>query len=94
MGTPNIGSLAARFFRENFRLLGPGHLCLFNPKSLNKILMETGFKVFKREYPFWKTDLATVKNIARMFNPKQISPPFYGSVMTYYAKKHCPSETP
>ena len=56
VGTPNIGSMAARFFQENFRLFGPGHLCLFNPKSLNKILMETGFKVFKREYPFWKTD--------------------------------------
>ena len=38
VGTPNIGSLAARLFRGNFRLYGPGHVCLFNPKSLNKII--------------------------------------------------------
>jgi len=94
VGTPNIGSIAAWVFRENFRLFGPGHLCLFNPHSLNNILMETGFEVFKREYPFWKTDYATFKNFKRMFSRKKLSPPFYGSVMTFYAKKLCHSETP
>jgi len=87
VGTPNIGSLAARLFRGNFRLYGPGHVCLFNPDSLNKIIKNTGFQVFRREYPFWNTDYANIKNIMRMFRLNQISPPFYGSLMTYYAKK-------
>lgn len=87
VGTPNIGSIAAKIFQGNFRLYGSGHLCLFNPKSLNQILVETGFQVFRREYPFWKTDYATLKNILRMFRPQQLSPPFYGSVMTFYNKQ-------
>ena len=87
IGTPNIFSLAAKVFRGNFRLFGPGHLCLFNKYSLNQILKNNGFKVFKREYPFWKTDYANLKNFTRMFLPWEISPPFYGSIMTFYAKK-------
>ena len=87
VGTPNISSLAAKIFQGNFRLFGPGHLCLFTPKNLNGILQSNGFEVFKREYPFWKTDYATIKNVFRMFMPWEISPPFYGSIMTFYARK-------
>ena len=87
VGTPNIGSLAARLFKGNFRLYGPGHLCLFNPKSLKWVLSESGFRVHRTEYPFWKTDYANIKNVTRVFNLNQISPPFYGSLMTVYARK-------
>lgn len=88
IGTPNVASLAAKIFRGNFRLFGPGHLCLFNPFSLNKILKNGGFEVFEREYPFWKTDYANFKNISRMIFPWKISPPFYGNIMTFYSKKN------
>ena len=87
VGTPNIGSLAALLFKGNFRLYGPGHLCLFNPKSLKWVLSESGFRVHRTEYPFWKTDYANIKNVSRMFSLNQISPPFYGSLMTVYARK-------
>ena len=87
VGTPNVSSIAAKIFQGNFRLFGPGHLCLFTPKNLNDILQSNGFEVFKREYPFWKTDYATIKNVFRMFMPWEISPPFYGSIMTFYARK-------
>ena len=36
--------------------------------DMNLTDMETGFKVFKKEYPFWKTDYATLQNIKRMVN--------------------------
>ena len=86
-GTPNISSIASKIFKGNFRLYGPGHLCLFNPKSLNDLLFSNNFKVFKREFPYWKTDYATAKNFFRLFMPWKISPAFYGSLMTYYAHK-------
>jgi SAM-dependent methyltransferase len=87
VGTPNVQSLAGRIFKKNFRLFAPGHLCLYNKNSLTWLLKENGFTVFKREYPFWRTDYATLTNIFRMFNPSKISPPFYGSLMTFYARK-------
>jgi 2-polyprenyl-3-methyl-5-hydroxy-6-metoxy-1,4-benzoquinol methylase len=87
IGTPNISSLASKIFRGNFRLYGPGHICLFNQNSLNSLLLTNNFKIFKREFPYWKTDYATVKNFFRMFMPWKVSPPFYGSIMTFYAHK-------
>ena len=86
-GTPNISSIASKIFKGNFRLHGPGHFCLFNPKSLNDLLFSCNFKVFKREFPYWKTDYATAANFFRLFMPWKISPAFYGSVMTHYAHK-------
>ena len=77
----------AKIFKGNFRLYGPGHLCLFNPKSLDDLLVSNNFKVFKREFPYWKTDYATAANFFRLFMPWKISPAFYGSLMTYYAHK-------
>jgi len=87
IGTPNVSSIAAKIFQGNFRLFGPGHLCLFTPKSLKDILHFNGFEVFKCEYPFWKTEYATPANICRMLMPWKVSPPFYGSIMTFYARK-------
>ena len=87
IGTPNVLSIAAKIFKGNFRLFGPGHMCLFTPQSLYDILESNGFEVFRREYPFWKTDYATVKNFLRMFMPWKVSPPCYGSIMTFYARK-------
>jgi 2-polyprenyl-3-methyl-5-hydroxy-6-metoxy-1,4-benzoquinol methylase len=87
IGTPNIGSIAARVFKGNFRLLGDGHLSLFNRKNLGLLMKRHGLKIYKKEYPFFKTDYFKFKSIIAMLNPRTVSPPFYGSIMTFYAKK-------
>ena len=87
VGTPNINCLAFKLFKKNFRLLGPGHLCLFNEKSLKAIIENCGFKVFKREFPYFKTKYFNLINLFRLTQIHKISPPFYGSIMTIYAKK-------
>lgn len=85
-GTPNIGSWVARRFKSNYRLLGDAHICLFNPSSLEKILNKSQFKVFDKEFPYWRTDYATMGNLFKLINTKKLSPPFIGSVMTFYTK--------
>jgi 2-polyprenyl-3-methyl-5-hydroxy-6-metoxy-1,4-benzoquinol methylase len=87
IGTPNIGSFAAKRFKGNFRLLGSGHLILFNPKSLENLATSIGFKKEKYEFPFWKTDYVTFKNLWRLFDETKLSPPFEGNVMTLYLSK-------
>lgn len=87
VGTPNIGSYIAQKFKENFRLLGVGHLSLFNNRNLESLFKKNNFKVIKKEYPFFKTDYFKFKNILRIFDKSKISPPFYGNIMTFYAKK-------
>ena len=87
VGTPNINCIAFKLFKKNFRLLGPGHLCLFNEKSLRSIIESCGFKVFKKEFPFFKTKYFNLKNLFQLSQIHKISPPFYGSIMTIYAQK-------
>lgn len=88
VGTPNVDSFAAKRFKGNFRLLGDdGHVSMFTPKSLKKLIVENNFSIVKEEYPFFNTDYFNLKNILRMINPSKISPPFYGNIMTFYAKK-------
>ena len=86
VGTPNIGSLIAKRFKGNFRLLGIGHLSLFNNKNLENLFIKNNFKVIKKEYPFLKTYYFNIKNILKIVNTKKISPPFYGNIMTLYGK--------
>ena len=87
VGTPNIGSFGAKRFKGNFRLLGIGHLSLFNDNNLQKLFERNHFKIIKKEYPFLQTDYFNIKNIFKIFNTKQISPPFYGNIMTLYGEK-------
>jgi len=88
IGTPNIGSSMAKIFKGNFRLLGDdGHIGLFNDQTMTLLLKENHYKIIKTEYPFFKTDYFTIKNLLKILNVKGISPPFYGNIMTYYAQK-------
>lgn len=87
IGTPNIGSLAAKLFKKNFRLYGHGHLNLFTKKGLISLLKKHDFKIIKKEFPYFKTDYATFKNFLRLFKKNTLSPPFYGSIMTVYSRK-------
>ncbi|MFH1982550.1 MAG: class I SAM-dependent methyltransferase [Pseudomonadota bacterium] len=87
VGTPNISGFCARRFRGNFRLLGRPHLTLFDETTLTRILHRTGFVVTAKEFPFFRTDYFTVKNLLRLWNPRRLSPPFYKNVITFYARK-------
>lgn len=87
IGTPNAASPAAKIFGGNFRLYGPGHVCLYNPRNLKQMLSNHQFRVRRVEYPYWKTDYATFSSLLRMFQPWKVSPPFWGSIMTLYAEK-------
>lgn len=86
IGTPNIGSIAAKLFRGNFRLLGSGHVSLFNTKNIVNLMEKNGLRVYKKEFPFFKTDYFNFNNLLRMLNPLKVSPPFYGNIMTFYAQ--------
>lgn len=87
IGTPNIRSFCAKRFKENFRLLGRGHLTMFSEKTLTMALNKLGFRITKKEYPFFRTDYFNVKNLIRLWSVSKLSPPFYKNVMTFYAKK-------
>ena len=89
IGTPNIGCISAKIFKGNFRMLSDdSHLSFFSDKTLQKLLEKNNFTIIKKEYPYFKTDYFNLKNIIRMINPRKISPPFYGNIMTFYAKKN------
>ena len=88
IGTPNTSSLAAKIFRGNYRLYGPGHICMYNKKNLKSLLQKYNFQTTRTEYPYWGTDFANLQSFFKMFKPWKISPPFWGSIMTIYAKIH------
>lgn len=88
IGTPNMGCIAAKLFKGNFRLLDDSHLSLFSNKTLTKLIENNNFTIIKKEYPYFKTAYFSLRNILRMFNLRTISPPFYGNIMTFYARKN------
>ena len=86
LGTPQVDTLISNFFGGNYRLYNTSHPILFNFKSLKNLLETNSFEIFKIEKPFWKTDYCTTKNLLKVLNPFKLSPPFYGSIITVYAK--------
>lgn len=86
-GTPNIESFCAKRFKGNYRLLGTPHIILFPKSTLITLLEKNGFKPFKVRFPFFGTKYFTLGNLWRLINTKKVSPPFYGNIMTIYARK-------
>jgi SAM-dependent methyltransferase len=87
VSTPNFDSACARRFGQNFRMLhDETHISLFGSSSLLVMLEDLGFLVEREEYPFFETGHFTAENLTRLFDISRVSPPFYGSVMTLYAK--------
>ena len=75
-------------FKKNFRLLhDKGHISLFNKKTLSLLLRKTGFKIVQVRYPFFKTKYFTFSNLLKLINKTKMSPPFYGNIITIYARK-------
>ena len=88
IGTPNFDSAAARRYGKNFRLLhDPTHVSLFSSDSMHRFLRDYGFKIIKVEYPYFETAFFNKENLVKLLNKKSISPPFYGSIMTFFCKK-------
>lgn len=46
--TPDIDSLTAKLAKEKWYAILPGHLFYFSPKTLEKILVEAGFRIIQR----------------------------------------------
>jgi 2-polyprenyl-3-methyl-5-hydroxy-6-metoxy-1,4-benzoquinol methylase len=87
IGAPNIDSFVSNRFKGNYRLLGSPHVVMWNKNTLSKLLEIYGLAVYKDVYPYLNTDVVTFKNILRLFDTTKISPPFYGNLMTLYARK-------
>lgn len=89
IGTPNFDSAAARRYGENFRLLhDPTHISLFNDVGLRMLLEDFGFSIDFIDYPYFDTNFFNKDEILKIFDKEIISPPFYGSIMTFYATKN------
>lgn len=88
IGTPNFDSGAARKYGNRFRLLNdPTHISLFSEDSLRRFIRDHGFKIIKAEYPFFDTPWFNAENLLRLLENDGVSPPFYGSFVTIFAKK-------
>ncbi|MCD4653047.1 methyltransferase domain-containing protein, partial [bacterium] len=88
LGTPDFDSGCARRFRQRYRLLhDQTHINLFSSESVYRLLRAEGFIVDHVDYPFFSTSYFTRKNLHRLFDKENVSPPFYGNFMTFYARK-------
>ena len=87
LSTPDFDSGCARLFGKNYRLLNDAtHISLFSNDSMLRFLRDNGFKIFSADYPFFKTRFFTEENLKKLLDTSQISPPFYGNFMTFFAR--------
>ena len=75
-----------KIFGRFYRQYKKGHIFLFNLDSLKKTLKDQSFTIHKIEKPFFKTKYNTLENFFKLFRINKISPPYYGSIVTVYAK--------
>jgi 2-polyprenyl-3-methyl-5-hydroxy-6-metoxy-1,4-benzoquinol methylase len=87
LSTPNIDSYVSNRFKGNYRLLGLPHIILFTVDTLSMLLKQGGFEIINIKFPFFKTKYFTFNNLLRLYNKKNVSPPFYGNIMTFYTRK-------
>lgn len=88
IGTPDFDSGAARRYGNRFRLLhDPTHISLFSLDSMHRFLRDHGFKIRHVEYPFFDTIWFNKEDLLRMLDDTTISPPFYGSAMTFLCER-------
>ena len=84
IGTPDFDSAAARRYGDNFRLLDdPTHVSLFSQESMYRFLRDIGFHVDDVEFPYFETPWFNEVDLLKMLSPEGVSPPFYGSDMTF-----------
>lgn len=84
IGTPDFDSAAARRYGDKFRLLDdPTHVSLFSLDSMHRCLRDIGFHIDDVEFPYFDTPWFNEKNLLKILKTDGISPPFYGSNMTF-----------
>jgi SAM-dependent methyltransferase len=85
LGTPDFDSAAARRYGKNFRMLDdPTHISLFSNDSMHRCLRDHNFEIQKVEYPYFDTIWFNKESIMKIFDVDTVSPPFYGSIMTFF----------
>lgn len=47
---PNAGSLGVKIFRKNYNWNVPHHISFFSPETIDRILKDSGFRIFKIEH--------------------------------------------
>ena len=88
LSTPDFDSACARRFGKNFRMLHDiTHISLFSSHKLIELLIDLGFRIEKIDYPYFKTKYFNKDEILKVFNVNQLSPAFYGNIMTVYLSK-------
>ena len=86
--TPDFDSACARRFGARYRMLHDHtHVSLFSTNSLRNTLNDLGFEVENVHYPYFDTEHFNTKNFDRLSDTDQISPAFYGNIMTFYSHK-------
>ncbi|MBI2889505.1 MAG: methyltransferase domain-containing protein [Nitrospirae bacterium] len=88
VATPDFDGAMAGRYKERYRLLhDQTHVSLFSRISLRHFLEDHGFEVEKEEFPFFETRYFTRENLLRLLDGNGVSPPFWGSFMTFYCRK-------
>jgi SAM-dependent methyltransferase len=88
VGTPDFDSACARRYGEKYRMLNDQtHVSLFTRESLERFLWDHGFCVDRAEFPYFETRHFNPEALQRLFQADQMSPPFYGNIMTLYCHK-------
>jgi 2-polyprenyl-3-methyl-5-hydroxy-6-metoxy-1,4-benzoquinol methylase len=87
LGTPDFGSPCAVRFGEQYRMLhDPTHVSLFTLESMHRFLRDNGFTIHDVKFPF-PARHATAVNFARWADTTQVSPPWPGNWLTFYATR-------
>lgn len=88
IGTPDFDSAAARRYGDNFRLLNdPTHVSLFSQDSMSRCLRDLGFHIRYIEFPYFDTPWFNKESLLKILDDDGVSPPFYGSIMTFLCSK-------
>ena len=85
--TPDFDSPCAQRFGDNYRMLrDQTHVSLFTRSSADRFLVDYGFVIRDVQYPF-PDRYATAENFARWNDTSNVSPPWPGNWMTFYAQR-------
>jgi YrbI family 3-deoxy-D-manno-octulosonate 8-phosphate phosphatase len=88
VATPDFDGAMARRYGPKYRLLhDKTHVSLFSRVSLRQFLEDNGFEVERESFPFFETRHFTRENLLRLLEADGVSPPFWGSFMTFYCVK-------
>ncbi len=87
VGTPNFDSGVSRLYKKKYRFFhDKTHISFFSELSMYRMFNDYGFKILKVDFPFFNTNHFNKKNLNKLFNQKENSPPFYGNIMTFYMR--------